>query len=325
MERGLLSDTKLAPSYDKAVWMYLFQNFSKSEADRRAERVAIRFGITAWPQHFLVDPVTLKGIGDTGRSLASFERALADAAATLAKAEPNRPGITPKQLAARDAQAEKLEEQASLEDAKRCVMHEDVVVRYRAIERLRDEAPQALAAAAKDLLAVPHDQTRFLVCKALAANPNSSAHSGPAVADSLEALIRDPSGSKNPNLLRSYAVMALAPRGDASSVAIVAPHATSGLYLNMLTKESVTCLVKIAARDADAKPLVLEQLPQALPRPAPDASERDRKACDRLAQRVHKGLEQLTGKRIAFPASYDAESHAALVESWRRTCRAIGR
>ena len=55
MERGLLSDPKLAEFYDDVIWMYLFQDFSGSEADRAAQRVALRFGISAYPQHFLAD------------------------------------------------------------------------------------------------------------------------------------------------------------------------------------------------------------------------------------------------------------------------------
>ena len=76
MERGLLSDEKLSRFYDDVVWMYLYQDFSENEQDRAAKRVALRFGISSWPQHFLVDPFSLETIGDTGRSLASFERAI---------------------------------------------------------------------------------------------------------------------------------------------------------------------------------------------------------------------------------------------------------
>ena len=36
MERGLLSRPELASSYDDVVWMYLFQDFSHSDADRQA-------------------------------------------------------------------------------------------------------------------------------------------------------------------------------------------------------------------------------------------------------------------------------------------------
>ena len=76
MERGLLSDKKLEASYGDVVWMYLFQDFSRNEVDRAAERVAVRFGISSWPQHFLVDPYTLSVLADTGRSLETFRAAV---------------------------------------------------------------------------------------------------------------------------------------------------------------------------------------------------------------------------------------------------------
>jgi hypothetical protein len=103
MERGLLSDQKLAEFYDEVVWMYLYQDFSDSPEDKEAQRVAIRFGISSWPQHFLVDPYTLEVIDSTGRSLDSFKNA-------VQRAEVGEPGaLTNKALREADARAAEFE------------------------------------------------------------------------------------------------------------------------------------------------------------------------------------------------------------------------
>src|SRR5690606_32833596 len=156
MERGLLSDPQLAEHYDDVVWMYLFQDFSGSAADRAAERVAIRFGITTWPQHFLVDPYSLDVLADTGRRLETFRAAVERAEVTRRDAASNADD-----LAAADALAARLEGEVDVAEAERALEHADPVVRYRALEQLEERAPESILAAADRLLALPHDQTRF--------------------------------------------------------------------------------------------------------------------------------------------------------------------
>ena len=305
MERGLLSDEKLSELYGDVVWMYLFQDFSHSEADRAAERIAIRFGITSWPQHFLVDPRSLEVIADTGRSLESFRSAFAGA-----KVEA-RQGVTTEQLIEADALAAKLEGKVSVAEAKRYLDHADLVVRYRAIQRLEATAPEAIVKAAGALLEVPHDQTRFLVCQVLAASGDLS------VREQLEGLVRRPDGSRNPNVLRMHTVRALARCGDGHSIAAIGPFAASGEYFNGLTGTAIDALVAIAARVRGERGGVSDVLKTAFPQPKPDTDEREQRACQALARRVHEALETVTGKERAFPAVYDEKAREQLTALWR--------
>jgi hypothetical protein len=72
VEGQLLPDPQLRPAYEKVVWLYVYRDFSGGPADLAAERVALRLGMTAYPQHLLVDPSSLGILADTGRSVASF-------------------------------------------------------------------------------------------------------------------------------------------------------------------------------------------------------------------------------------------------------------
>lgn len=310
MERGLLSDPKLKAYHDDVVWMYLFQDFSHSDSDRAAERVAIRFGITSWPQHFLVDPYTLEVAGDTGRSMRTFRAAVRQATVK------HRAGVTLEELAAWDTLAASLEGAAPIKLARKYLTHEDVVVRFRAIERLKVSDPQAIADAGVELLATPHDQTRFVVCWVLA-----KLGGGKAIVSALEALVVKPTASNNPNVLRMRAVQALARCGGASSVNVVAPHATSGLYFNGLTRAAVDCLVAIARREKDAKVSVADHLRKAFPVPKSDAKARELRSCKSLAHHVHEALRTVTSQDVPFPKTYDVATRKDLIEAWTRMPR----
>lgn len=307
MERGLLSDPKLKADYDDVVWMYLFQDFSHSDRDRAAERVAVRFGITAWPQHFLVDPYTLEVVGDTGRSLETFRASVRQATVK------RQAGVTPEKLAAWDVLAASLEGESPLKLARKLLKHEDVVVRFRAIERLKSNDAQAIADAGVELLATPHDQTRFAVCVILA-----KMGGGKAIVEALEALVVTPIASKNPNVLRMRAVQALARCGGKGSIDVVAPHATSGLYFNGLTRASVDCLVAIAQREQDAKVSVANHLRVAFPMPTADSEARELRSCKALAQHVHEALRTVTSQDVSFPTTYDAATRTELIGAWAR-------
>ena len=130
---------------DEVVWLYLYQDFSDSEKDRSAQRVAIRFGISSWPQHFLVDPNTLEVIGDTGRSPASFKSA-------VRRARIGKPGsLTNKALREADARAANLEGDLTDEEAISGLADNDPVVRFRALQHLEDSRPEAIASEAAAL------------------------------------------------------------------------------------------------------------------------------------------------------------------------------
>jgi len=72
MEEQLFPLDALRPAYDKAVWLYVYRDFTEDERDRADERVCLRFGFSSYPQHKLVHPETLEIVGDTGRSVESF-------------------------------------------------------------------------------------------------------------------------------------------------------------------------------------------------------------------------------------------------------------
>ena len=314
---------ELAPHYGSVAWMYLFQDFSDSARDRRAARVAIRFGITAWPQHLLVDPTDLAVIASTGRSLETFTQAVADVPAINGEATP-----TAEMLATFEALAERIQTDKGTGLAKQHLGHADIVVRFCATERLAEEDPLLVAEAAVDLLAVQHDQLRFLVCEVL------SSHGGTAAASALETLLATPAGSKNPNRLRLMAAKALGRCGDAGSLEILGRFAIDGPPNNMLTGKAVGAIHSIAqGLPSEGPPLgrsrAVELLLRCFPAPAqPPAGNATDEARGRaakvqarksamvrdLALQVHGALVDLTGRDVPFPEVYDAAARAALVE-----------
>lgn len=306
MERELLSNTELSSSYDDVIWMYLFQDFSHSEADRAAERVAIRFGISSWPQHFLIDPKNLKVIGDTQRRLKTFRAAVASVKLGDSAVVPSLRALTEA-----DHLAEQLEVKQDAEQALALLGHEDVVVRYRAIEILADKKPEEIVKRAGPLLAVEHDQTRYAVCAVLAEFGDES------TAPALEAIVRDPGKSRNPNVARIRAVQALASCGTAESLKVVRSHAASGVYFNGLTGVSIDTVLAIAKRHPESEKAARVILKDAFPiLPTNDKPERDKTACTRLAQRVNEALCKLTGETIDFPDEYTNQSREALINRW---------
>lgn len=312
MERGLLSSAELASSYDDVIWMYLFQDFSESEADRAAQRVAIRFGISSWPQHFLVDPRNLEVLGSTERTLETFRAAVARAELGDDPIEPS-----PEALAEADRLAMQLEQTQSVSLARELLGHDDVVVRFRAVEILAEHAPDELVRRADDLLATEHDQTRYAVCAVLAKVGDTSA------APALERIVVDPGHSNNPNVARIRAVQALATCGTAESLEVIAPHASSGAYFNGLTGVSIDTVASIALRYPQSAPSARKILIDAFPIPPapssdPTQAQRNERACTGLARRVNAALGKVAGEETAFPEVYDETSRASLIQHWSK-------
>ncbi|MFK7821910.1 MAG: hypothetical protein AB8G99_24645 [Planctomycetaceae bacterium] len=78
VESETLSSPKLKPYYDQAVWLYVYRDFKGGEADRRAERIGIRYSLSSWPQLWLIDPHSLEAIGEVGRTVEAFASATAN-------------------------------------------------------------------------------------------------------------------------------------------------------------------------------------------------------------------------------------------------------
>ena len=307
VEKQLLPNVALKPVYSKLVWLYVFRDFSESKADRAAERISLRIGLTSWPQHLLVDPNSLRVVGNTGRTVQTFLKAVDRAAARV---KPSSSLKAADRVALADARAIELEQNPTVDLAQKYLDDSDIVVRYRALNVLADKAPEDVAAQAQKLLVVPNDPFRYEVCKVLAKTGNIEA------ADALAEIVKRPINSRNPNVLRINAVTALGACGDEDAVAVIAPFASSGQFLNGLTGTSVNALAAIAVREPAAKKGVRDVLKRSYPQPPTKPSAIQQRYCASLAKRVHAALEQVTGEQVAFPDEYNPATRAKLIESW---------
>lgn len=306
----MLPNAALKPVYDRLVWVWVYRDFKNSPTDRAAERVSIRFGVTAWPMHFLVHPETLAELADTGREVKSFLEAVERAKVRV------RGGIeVTQQLERAEARACELEERPTLEAARAGLEDADLVVRTRALRVVAEKDPGSVAAHAVDLLATPNDAFRFEVCALLAKHGDARAK------PPLEALLAKPTGSRNPNRLRCEAAAALGACGDAGSLAALAPPATSGDIYNGLTRVSIDAVAAIARREPRSLKEAVAILRAAYP-PPPTAQQlavpngRAQQFCEQLARHVHEVLTQLTEKTVPFPSPYDAAGRERLAKSW---------
>ena len=271
----MLPDPALKPEYDKIVWLYVYRDFSKNDADRAAERISIRFGVTSWPQMFLADPATMEILRHTGRKLESFQNAVKSTKVKRVAHEKDLERIT-----AAEERAKKLEKRGDVKAARKGIDDKDIVVRTRALEVLEDKDPKLVAKRAKELLAVENDMFRYTVCAVLKEAGDVKA------APALEALVKDPKPSLNPNVLRIRAVQALSTCGTAKSADVVAPYA-SGSPNNGLTGISIDTLGELGARHKKARKRIDAILQDCYP-PEP----RDQRA-NALAARIDKARKKL--------------------------------
>lgn len=304
MEEQLLPREELRPAYGQAAWLYVYRDFSGSDADRAAEDVALRLGMTSYPQHFLLDPSTLEEIADTTRAIPTFLAAFAGA-----KVEKARSPAAADRVARADALAERIRTSGDAAAARKGLEDPDPLVRCRAAEVLLAKDPAALSARAADLLAVRNDPFRYLLCQSLAKAPR------PAAAKALEGLLREPEGSRNPNVLRMRAAEALGACGNAGSVEALAPHAAAG-WRNGLTRTVVKALRAVAERDRAAVPGARDALAAAYPEPEPGDAAAAR-AVTALAKEIHEALGAITGREVPFPGEYDAAARERLAKAWR--------
>jgi hypothetical protein len=308
VEKQLLPNDALKPLYDKVVWVYNYNDFKGGEADRRATRTRMRLSVSSYPQLLLVEPGTLRVVGQTGRTVDSFIKAVQ----SVRVAKPKAPAKVQAALVAADQLAEQLQTKPSPALAVKGLANNDIAVRVLALEVLADKAPAEVGKRALQLLDVENDLLRYEVCKALAASKQPVP---PPVVRKLEALVRDPKGSRNPNVLRINAVKALAGCGTAQSVAAIAEHAASGNYRNGLTGVSIDALAAIGARDPKARAAAIAALAGGFPEP-PEPGDRMLRACTALAKRVHGALVKLTGSNVPFPKTYDAAARRQLARAF---------
>jgi len=286
----LLPNPALKEVYDDLVWLYVYTDFSRSENDRTAERIMMRFGVTSWPQHFLVDPESLETLADTGRSVQSFL-----GAANRTKVQKSRKSGLVEKTQLAEQRAIRLARTKSVKDARKAVDEADIVLRLIALRVLAAKDPRTVVRRAQSLLAVPNDPFRYEVCAVL------KDAKATAAAPALEAIVKQPRDSRNPNVLRIRAVQALAECGNSGSVDVIAEHAVTGAYFNGLTGTCIDALVVIARRDKKARAAVADALRRAYPKPPAVSDARATRSCLALAKRVHKAR----GVKSSFPKTYD--------------------
>ncbi|MBI3096871.1 MAG: HEAT repeat domain-containing protein [Planctomycetes bacterium] len=302
----MLPNPDLKPVYDKVVWLYVFRDFSAKGDDLKAERTSLRFGLSSYPQLFLVDPESLETIGETGREVDTFLNAVRNAHVRKAR---DLKALERVQQA--DSRAEELEKKDSVELAKKYFADEDIVVRTRALRILAEKEPGLVAAKAKDLLEIENDTFRYEVCKALKKAGDVKA------ARALDEVAQNPKGSRNPNVLSSEAAAALETCGDMKSIAALAPRITRGDYKNSGTRIAIDSVMGIVKRFPKAKGEAKDVLRQGFPEPCdPKESDNLRNMCEAFAKHLHDCLEDLTGKKVPFPDPYDARGRERLMKAW---------
>lgn len=311
----MLPDPALKPAYSQAVWLYVYRDFSGSQEDLAAERIAIRFGLTSWPQMLFADPVTMRVIAQPrSRNVEGF---LAAAQQASQQVKPTSSLVAAEAIRDAEARAIELEKSGSVPLAQQRLGDQDIVVRVRALSILAEKSPEVVATRARELLQVPNDPFRYQVCQVLAKSAGgTSRETAPAVA-ALHELVNRPMRSRNPNVLRINAVKALAALGNRKSVDVIAPLASSGEFLNGLTGTSVDALVAIAERDPESRRAVRDVLVRSFPTPPESSSEFHLRYCAALAKRVHAGLEKVTATKIAFPDEYNRMTREALIDEWK--------
>lgn len=305
IEQGVLPSPGLKPAYGKVAWLFNNRSFDESPADRRAERIELRFGISSYPHLVLVDPESLTVISQLGRTETALLEGFAAARVTLSDAD-----AAAEKLLQAEMRLARLERTRSVAVAKEGLADADIVVRCTALRILAKQAPRTVAAKAGELLQVPNDQFRYQVCEVLANVGDTSA------AKALVALAEQPTASMNPNVLRIHSIHALGKCGDADSVPVVAKYAVTGEYNNVLTGRAVDSLAEIATRVPGAKAAVRSALVQAYPPPERAQFPGEQQRCTALARKVHEHLTALSKKRVPFPAHYDEAARNKLMAAW---------
>jgi len=318
VERELLPNAALKPLYEKLVWVYVYNDFTKSEADLAAYRIRLRFGISSWPNLILVDPHTLGVVGDTGRSVEPFLAAVDRVA--LKKPDVKSTKASTTRLADADKKAAALQAKPTVEDARKALADEDIVVKTVAVEYLAAESPEALLADAPKLLAVSNDQFRSAVCEAISKLPEKATIT-PELRKAVEAHAAEPKDSRNPNVQRINAMGALARIGNKESLEVMRKFAQEGAVNNGLTGATIRAIGAIGARDKAAKPLAIEILVNSFP-PAtgddPKQAEFHTRMATGIAEAVHKQLTALTELKVDLPAKYTEETRKKLVEGFSK-------
>lgn len=301
VESEMLSSPDLKPYYDRAIWLYVYRDFSGSPTDKKAERIGNRYSLTSWPQLWLVNPHDLATIRATGRTVKSFANAVANV--SIEKTDDLSPVEKLKHF---ETKVLEFESKPSPAFALELLSGDDIVGQLTAVNYfVSTDRKEAITDRAKDLLAIPNDALRYEVLKVIAETGQGNA------AEQVAALVTDPKPSRNYNVLRSHAIKALASCGDENSVAVIAPH-TKDTARNSTTRVAIAAMIKLNERFPTCKDDVITALADSFPQ--------IEKGVERLvthhAKLVHDHLQDLTGREIEFPATYDEQTRNKLIKTW---------
>ncbi|MCA8945638.1 MAG: hypothetical protein KDB29_05390 [Planctomycetes bacterium] len=319
----MLPSEKLKPIYDKIVWLHVYNDFEEGDADRAATRIRIRFSVSSWPQLLLVDPYTLEVVGQTGRQVDSFLKAVENVKIERPKYAKNDELL--KKLKEGEELASELETKPTAKGAKKALESDDLVARFRAVEYFGKEDPSELVEKAGEFLKVKNDLLRYEVCKAITAAGEKVTFTDEVVRQ-LEEIVRDPKDSRNPNVLRSYAIAALGACGTAESLEAIKPHAVEGKANNSTTGVAVDAIGEIGKRSKEAGAAAAAILLDCFIESTGGNTEQKQidwyaGMAKRIAEKAHKHLQELTGKKTDFPKTYNEETRAELRKAFEEEVR----
>lgn len=318
MERELLPNEALKPLYEKLVWVYVYNDFTKSEADLAAYRIRLRFGVSSWPTLIVVDPHSLKVVAEPGRTVDPFLAAIERVKVTAPDAKTTKASI--KSLADAEKKAAGLQAKPSVEDARKALADEDIVVRTVAVEYLSEHSPETLIPDAPKLFEVRNDQFRAALCSAIARLPEKATIT-PELRRAVEEHAREPKDSRNPNVQRIGAMDALGRIGNKASLEVMRKFAQEGAMNNGLTGATIRAIGAIGSRDKEARPVAIEILVNSFP-PAkaadPNQQEFHTRMARGVAETVHKQLTALTEIKADMPAEYNEGARTKLVEAFSK-------
>ncbi len=329
LEKQLLPSAALEPVHDSLVWLYVYNDFQAGEADRAATRIRIRFSVSSWPQLLLVDPWTMEVVGQTGRTVESFLRAVANTTIERPDTDAN-PAALLRELATAEALAERLQVEGSRELAAEAIASGDIVARFQAAAWLRANEPAALLPHADVLLQSTNDLLRYEVCQAIAALPADATVALPdGLCTRLTTLLANPGRTRNPNVLKMHVVRALARCGDAAALEAIGALAAGGAPNNSLTRTAIEAVGAIGIRDATTAKRAARILLECFPAPENDPADPERvewwrRLSRRVAETAHRQLVALTGSEPPFPDNYTDETRETLVDAFRKVVEASG-
>lgn len=314
----MLPHEDLAPCYEKAVWLYVCRTWRDDDADREAARIHDRFGVTSWPNLFLIDPRDDRLLRRAGRTTAALESAFAAAAAqveplletelqpTLDGLQATRTRVLALESPSGDLAPEQLSETlALLEDP-------DVLVRHRALLLLTRQDVPVLADRAESLLIQGNDAIRFELLDWIQRGTVEGL-TPLLVRVFTEAGKALPSG--NPNVLRGRAARCLVACGDEQAIEALAAVARAANARNSTTRMVVEALGAIGGRGDEAvKARVVEVLLDAWPAPVEPAANGSPTVVGRYALRLVAAVTQALGvEDVDLPAGWSDAERAAYV------------